>query len=355
MRMSQEEQLITFFVYSMFIYPCTNWLVSPKRPYAKWKGATYAMLFLVAISGCHIMYENREKGPNYHEILQFSRGDSFATLKRNFHRISLELHPDKNKDPAAIPQFRKAKQAYEALVKTDKRRIYNLYGEEGLKKDAQGVVDHKSLIINMLVYYVSTAISTFLMTISEPSGAALSMSMFGLSVVLLLEMILILEEVPVPVWFFPNNTSYEMVKLIQRLFPAFMNGMRCICGAFHVDEKAKLEQHLEELQSSSKQCTLSMMEVSDNITSNPTIVEMDDSLEKEGLVERGFRESRVYQMDNTEAKEIIQRQVDLIADPVKLDAYMHNKKNEVWEWLKYISIYLFVRHVWKQIAKETAS
>ena len=353
--MSQEEQLISFFVYSMFIYPVTNWLVSPKRPYARWKGATYAMLFLIAISGCHIMYENREKGPNFHEVLQFSRGDSFATLKRNFHRISLELHPDKNKDPAAVPQFRKAKQAYEALVKTDKRRIYNLYGEEGLKKDAQGVVDHKSLIINMLVYYVSTAIFVFLMTISEPSGAALTMSVFGLACLLLLEMLLILEEMPVPVWFFPYNTSHEMVKLTQRLFPAFMNGMRCIYGAFYVDEKARLEQQLEELQSNTKECSMKILDVTSNIVCNPSIVgSSGGTREEEGIIERTFREYGLYHMDNTEAKAIIQKQVDLIADPVKLDAYVTNKKNETWEWCKYIGIYLFVRHIWKQLAKESS-
>ena len=131
---SQEEQLISFFVYSMFIYPISNYLVSAQRPYPRWKGAVYAMLFLLAISGCHIMFENREKGPNYYEVLEFSRADSFDKLKKNFRQISLEWHPDKNKDPDAIKVFRKAKQAYEVLVKPDSRRIYNLYGEEGVKR-----------------------------------------------------------------------------------------------------------------------------------------------------------------------------------------------------------------------------
>ena len=46
---STEEQLISFFAYSMFIYPVTAWLVSPRRSYGRWKGAIYAMLFLAAI------------------------------------------------------------------------------------------------------------------------------------------------------------------------------------------------------------------------------------------------------------------------------------------------------------------
>lgn len=178
---SQEEQLISFFAYSMFIYPVINYLVSPKRPYARWKGALYAMLFLGLISGVHIIYENREKGPNHHEILNVSRDGSITNLKKNFKKLSLELHPDKNKAPEAVAQFRKVKQAYEVLSKSETRRIYNLYGDEGIQKVVHSVIDHKSLIMTMLVYYVSSAIFAFLMTISEPSGDAMMTSLFGLA------------------------------------------------------------------------------------------------------------------------------------------------------------------------------
>jgi hypothetical protein len=46
---STEEQLISFFGYSMFIYPVTAWLVSPKRNYTRTRGAIYAILFLIAV------------------------------------------------------------------------------------------------------------------------------------------------------------------------------------------------------------------------------------------------------------------------------------------------------------------
>ena len=114
-----EEQLVSFFLYSLFIYPVTNYLVSPKRSYPRWKGACYAMLFLVAISSVHMvrgldvhplltpillvhvippqMYENREKGPNHYNLLGVARGTSTANLKRAYRNLSLELHPDKNK------------------------------------------------------------------------------------------------------------------------------------------------------------------------------------------------------------------------------------------------------------------
>ena len=56
-----EEQLVSFFLYSMFIYPVTNYLVSPKRTYSRWKGAFYAIFFLALISTCHVVC-NAESG-----------------------------------------------------------------------------------------------------------------------------------------------------------------------------------------------------------------------------------------------------------------------------------------------------
>ena len=100
---------------------------------------------------------------------------------------------------------------------------------------------------------------------------------------------------------------------------------------------------------------MKILDVSNNVIHNPLLVgSSSEGMKKEGIIDRTFREYGLYHRDNTEAKAIIQRQVDLIADPVKLDAYVNNKKNEMWEWFKYISIYLFVRSVWKEISKASS-
>lgn len=52
---SSEDQLVSFFVYSFFIYPITGYLVSPHRKYPKWLGAIYAITFLVVIALIHIV------------------------------------------------------------------------------------------------------------------------------------------------------------------------------------------------------------------------------------------------------------------------------------------------------------
>lgn len=49
------EQLVSFFLYSLFIYPVTNYIVSPQRKYPRWKAALYAILFLAGVATLHLV------------------------------------------------------------------------------------------------------------------------------------------------------------------------------------------------------------------------------------------------------------------------------------------------------------
>ena len=178
--MSTEEQLVSFFAYSFFIYPVTNYLISPSRPYRRWQGALYAVLFLLLVSVLHLAYENREKGPNHYQVLQIARGTSDSKLKQKYRQLSLLTHPDKNKAPSAAAEFHRITQAYTVLQDPEKRRVYERLGDAGVKVFAQSAIDHKYIMIQMLVFYASSAIFAFLMTFSEPSGDALGLSAFGL-------------------------------------------------------------------------------------------------------------------------------------------------------------------------------
>jgi DnaJ-class molecular chaperone len=101
-------------------------------------------------------------------------------LKKAYRNLSLELHPDKNKSPTAPEDFRRVKHAFDILTNSEYREVYNRLGDAGAKVAAQTVVDHKYIIIQMLVYYSSSLIFAFLMTFAEPSGDAMSASFFGL-------------------------------------------------------------------------------------------------------------------------------------------------------------------------------
>lgn len=132
---SSEEQLVSFFAYSFFVYPVTNWLIQPKKitetkedgtivekidksPATKWKQVLLAILFLSCISILHLSYENMDKGPNHYVRLGVTR-DSLGSsaIKKSYRTLSRTLHPDKNKAEGAVEEFRKVKYAFDGKIK----------------------------------------------------------------------------------------------------------------------------------------------------------------------------------------------------------------------------------------------
>jgi hypothetical protein len=72
------------------------------------------------------------------------------------------------------------KHAFDVLLNPDTRQVYERLGDAGVKASAQTVISHKYIVIQMLVYYCSSVIFTFLMTFAEASGDAMTLSFFGL-------------------------------------------------------------------------------------------------------------------------------------------------------------------------------
>jgi molecular chaperone DnaJ len=71
---------------------------------------------------------------DYYEILGVDRGADDATIKKAFRRLARELHPDVNAhDPDAEEKFKEAAAAYEVLNDPERRRLYDAYGEDGLR------------------------------------------------------------------------------------------------------------------------------------------------------------------------------------------------------------------------------
>ena len=70
---------------------------------------------------------------DYYEVLGVKRSASDDEIKKNYRKIAMQCHPDKNPgDKEAEERFKEAAEAYEVLSDRQKREIYNHYGHEGL-------------------------------------------------------------------------------------------------------------------------------------------------------------------------------------------------------------------------------
>lgn len=71
---------------------------------------------------------------DYYLILEVSKDASAEQIKKNYRKIAMQFHPDRNPgDKEAEEKFKLASEAYEVLRDPDKREIYDRYGIEGLK------------------------------------------------------------------------------------------------------------------------------------------------------------------------------------------------------------------------------
>lgn len=73
---------------------------------------------------------------DFYKILGIDHEATEKDMKKAFRRLSVKYHPDKNPgDSQAQEMFIKINKAYETLADPEKRKIYDLYGEEGLSKE----------------------------------------------------------------------------------------------------------------------------------------------------------------------------------------------------------------------------
>jgi len=68
---------------------------------------------------------------DYYEILGVSRSSNDAEVKRAYHRLARQYHPDLNKSPDAEERFKEINEAYEVLGDRRKRAEYDRWGRVG--------------------------------------------------------------------------------------------------------------------------------------------------------------------------------------------------------------------------------
>uniref|UniRef100_A0A6C0CD11 J domain-containing protein n=1 Tax=viral metagenome TaxID=1070528 RepID=A0A6C0CD11_9ZZZZ len=72
-------------------------------------------------------------GKDFYKILELNRSASNEEIKRAYKKMALKYHPDKNKSPEAVEMFQLVNQANEILSNSEKKEMYDKFGEAGLE------------------------------------------------------------------------------------------------------------------------------------------------------------------------------------------------------------------------------
>jgi len=76
---------------------------------------------------------------DYYKILGVEKSASENDLKKAYRKLAIKYHPDKNQgDKAAEEKFKEVSEAYEVLSDSEKRKVYDQFGKEGLSNNGMG-------------------------------------------------------------------------------------------------------------------------------------------------------------------------------------------------------------------------
>ena len=69
---------------------------------------------------------------DYYDVLDISRNATEEEVRKAFRQKALQYHPDRNKDPGALDQFKEINEAYQVLTDPKRRQQYDQWGHAGM-------------------------------------------------------------------------------------------------------------------------------------------------------------------------------------------------------------------------------
>ncbi|TMW55140.1 hypothetical protein Poli38472_013902 [Pythium oligandrum] len=265
---------------TVVISPAISWILQPGR-FSKRQGFFYAVAFLVAMAALAIGVEFSEQASNFYHIVGVPRDASLSDIKKAFRVRSVELHPDKNPSANAAAEFTRLRLAFDVLGDSEKRGLYDLYGEGAIDK-ARDALKIETMI-QALSFYGVWAVFSYVLTLSETARDARAWSYVGIVVLFIAELNLQFAGASLPPSFFPFMTIHEFTRMLRAAFPLYMNGTRAIGGYFYRDVAQENLMLGVELLKSNRAILLSMRELQGEVASSRRRVEPAKNVKADSL------------------------------------------------------------------------
>ena len=76
---------------------------------------------------------------DYYNLLGVSKDADTEKIKKAYRKLALKYHPDRNQGSKETEnRFKEVTEAYEVLRDSEKRAVYDQYGEQGLRRGMGG-------------------------------------------------------------------------------------------------------------------------------------------------------------------------------------------------------------------------
>lgn len=141
----------------------------------------------------------------------------------------------------------------------EKRDIYNRFGAE--KAESKVPIDEYRVLMEVSIFYVAWGIMAFMLTLGKQSSTARQWVFTGAIGLMVVEVMLVLKEVVLPDWVLPQMTEHELIMLGHNLFPAYLNGCRCIGAYLYVDVDGHTRALLLALAEQNKDVLVALREL----------------------------------------------------------------------------------------------
>jgi molecular chaperone DnaJ len=69
---------------------------------------------------------------DYYEVLGVTKTSSQDEIKRQYRKLALKFHPDRNKSSEAAEHFKEISEAYAVISDPEKKQVYDQHGHAGV-------------------------------------------------------------------------------------------------------------------------------------------------------------------------------------------------------------------------------